>query len=63
MAHVGGWWPRTNTPEIAKLARDAVSVPGVTVGTPIVAVSPAGVVDGTPVAGAWTAADLLAAWP
>lgn len=95
VSHVGGWWPRTNTPEIdlvgaerfparsvafvgtikwrpnapvteseiAKLARDAVSVPGVTVGTPIVAVSPAGVVDGAPVAGAWTAADLLAAWP
>jgi uncharacterized protein len=95
VTRVGGWWPRSNTPEIdlvgadrcparsvefvgtikwrpnapvtasevAKLARDAVSVPGVAVGTPVVAVSPAGVVDGAQVAGAWTAAELLAAWP
>ncbi|UZN03774.1 ATP-binding protein [Cellulomonas sp. S1-8] len=94
VAEVGGWWPRSNTPEIdllgadrrpakevafvgttkwrtgapvtrgevAKLAVDARSVPGVTPQTPLVAVCPAGVEDGAPVAASWTADDLLNAW-
>lgn len=90
---VGGWWPRTSTPEIDlvaadrrpardiafvgtikwrptpvttadvdTLARDATSVPGVAVQTPLVAVCPGGG-DDHRLAHVWTADDLLAAWP
>jgi hypothetical protein len=90
---VGGWWPRTNNPEVdligadqrpAKriglvgtikwraerpldhhdidaLARDAVEVPGVDIGTPLVGVCPAGATDSR-LAQVWTADDLLTAW-
>lgn len=95
VTEVGGWWPRSNNPEIdllgadgrpanevvlagtikwragrpvtrgevARLTVDAQSVPGVTPDTPLVAVCPAGVDDGVPVAASWTADDLLDAWP
>ena len=91
---VGGWWPRTNIPELdlvgadrapvaralsfvgsikwrqnrpfqasdlASLARDALSVPGATALTPLVAVCPGGAV-APDLSRVWTAADLLAAW-
>lgn len=92
---VGGWWPRTNQPEIdlvgadrvpareiafvgtikwrdsqpvtapemAKLASDSAYVPGVTVGTPLVAVCPAGARRVSGLARVWRAKDLLEAWP
>jgi AAA+ ATPase superfamily predicted ATPase len=91
---VGGWWPRSNVPEldlvgtagapgpvrlvgtikwrtrapirgdeVAALSRDAVAVPGAGAGTPLVAVCPGGVEPGVRLAAAWTAEDLLAAWP
>ncbi|WP_454049790.1 DUF234 domain-containing protein [Cellulomonas sp. Marseille-Q8402] len=91
---VGGWWPRSNAPEIdlvgtagapgpvrlvgtvkwrthapvrasevAALEQDAVVVPGVGAGTSLVAVCPGGVEPGAGLAAAWTAEDLLAAWP
>jgi uncharacterized protein len=44
------------------LARDAVAVPGVHVGTPLVGVCPGGRVRGVPFTKVWTAKDLLAAW-
>ncbi len=95
VGEVGGWWPRSSTPEIdlvatdrrpaqhiafvgtvkwrprapvapdeiARLVVDAQSVPGVTPDTPVVAVCPAGVSTSVQVARAWTADDLLEAWP
>lgn len=94
VARVGGWWPRTNTPEIdlvgadaapaaqvsfvgtikwradgpitpaevGRLATDALAVPGVGVGTQLVAVCPGGS-SAAGLAATWTAEDLLAAWP
>ncbi len=47
--------------EVDALAADAVSVPGATLATPLVAVCPAGAADAR-LAQAWTAADLLEAW-
>jgi hypothetical protein len=91
---VGGWWPRTNRPEIdlvgadrkpvaravafvgtikwreqspltggdaADLARDALAVPGVSVQTPLVAVSRSGV-EATGLAATWGPGDLVDAW-
>lgn len=90
---IGGWWPRTNHPEIdlvaadkrpAKqiafvgtikwrrnrpirpeemnaLAADATAVPGATPKTALVAVCPAG--GGAEADAAWTADDLMKAWP
>ena len=93
---VGGWWPRTNNPEIdlvgadrgasaqvisfvgtlkwrsagavsanevATLATSASVVPGVGLGTSLVAVCPAGAGSAAGLAQVWDAADLLAAWP
>ena len=91
---VGGWWPRSNTPEIDlvgadrrpartvsfvgtvkwhddpvdareidALAHDAAAVPGVGVGTPLVAVCPGGAVPDSRLATVWTADDLVDAWP
>jgi hypothetical protein len=94
VARVGGWWPRSNTPEIdligvdrvpasqvsfvgtikwrekgivtsndiAKLAKDAVAVPGVDAATLLVAVCPDGWISDKRIARTWTAADLLEAW-
>lgn len=93
---VGGWWPRSNNPEIdlvgadrpgsaevisfvgtikwrsttavsarevAALATSAVVVPGVVLGTALVAVCPAGAATATGLRQVWDAGDLLAAWP
>lgn len=93
--HVGGWWPRNNTPEldlvgadkrpataisfvgtvkwrdrnavsgdeVARLAQDAVSVPGASAATPLIAVCPAGAEEGHALRRTWNAEDLLQAWP
>lgn len=50
------------TREVADLAPSATVVPGVDVGTSLVAVCPAGA-DADGLAQAWDAEDLLAAWP
>lgn len=50
------------TSDVDALARDATSVPGLTVPTPLVAVCPGGA-DDPRLAHVWTADDLLAAWP
>ena len=96
VSYVGGWWPRTNTPEIdlvgadraasadvisfvgtikwrgaaavsasevAALATGAAVVPGVGVGTSLVAVCPAGAPRAAGLSQVWDAADLLSAWP
>lgn len=95
VSRVGGWWPRSNTPEIdligadgapankvsfagtikwrrtsrltssevSELAASAVSVPGVDIGTSLVAVCPAGASTRARLAQLWTAHDLLSAWP
>ena len=96
VSHVGGWWPRTNTPEIdlvgadraasadvisfvgtikwrsaaavsasevAALATSAAIVPGVGLGTSLVAVCPAGAAKAAGLSQVWDAADLLSAWP
>lgn len=92
--HVGGWWPRNNTPEldlvgadrrpatrvsfvgtikwrqtggvtaseIDALAKHASSVPGVTVGTSLVAVCPSVRVRDKRISQSWTASELLSAW-
>jgi len=92
---VGGWWPRSNKPEIDLVAGDgqpanrvnfvgsikwrdcqsvtrqevtalaemAMSVPGVTAATPLIAVCPAGAEPDSRLARVWAADDLLAAWP
>ncbi|MFC0712598.1 ATP-binding protein [Cellulomonas biazotea] len=90
VTRVGGWWPRSNVPEVDlvgmtgdhgvgfvgtvkwrtapltttdvdALARDALAVPGVQVGTPLVGVCPGGTAaDG--LATVWDADDLLRAW-
>ncbi|MFN8075203.1 MAG: ATP-binding protein [Kineosporiaceae bacterium] len=94
VARVGGWWPRSNTPEIdlvgadaepartldfvgtvkwrpdepvtaaevARLATDALAVPGVAVTTELVAVCPAGAQPDIGLAQTWTVEDLLHAW-
>jgi hypothetical protein len=48
--------------DVAALARDAAAVPGADVGTPLVAVCPAGG-EAAGLSRVWTAADLLEAWP
>jgi len=45
-----------------KLAEDATAVPGALPGTPLVAVSRTGIVDGLPLAAHWGPDDLLRAW-
>lgn len=92
---IGGWWPRSNDPEVdvvgadgrpaseiafvgtikwgssravgarevAALSRDALTVPGVSAATPLVAVTGVERVRASGLAHSWTAADLLAAWP
>lgn len=93
---VGGWWPRTNDPELdlvgadrrqgtralsfvgtikwradgpltdaeaARLAVDALKVPGVVAGTALVGVCPAGASGSSGLSAVWTAQDLLTAWP
>lgn len=49
--------------EIAELARDAIHVPGVTAGTPLVAVTGGRRTTDDSLSHCWTAADLLHAWP
>ncbi|MCL1801970.1 MAG: AAA family ATPase [Promicromonosporaceae bacterium] len=89
---VGGWWPRSNIPEIDlvagtgkparnlafagtikwreraltrhdvdDLSRQAISIPGFTAATPLVAVSPKGG-DDERLSAIWTADDLLNSW-
>lgn len=48
--------------EVSALAADAIKVPGVNVGTPLVGVCPAGA-DDDRLARLWTADELLRAWP
>ncbi len=94
MARIGGWWPRSNNPEIdltavdrartsvpfvgtikwrrdepvsagevTTLASAATAVPGVDIGTPLVAVCPGGAEPGTTrLARTWTDHDLIEAW-
>lgn len=66
IAFVGAIKWRARSPitshEVSALAADAVKVPGVNVGTPLVGVCPAGA-DDTRLAQVWTAHDLLHAWP
>ena len=95
VAAVGGWWPRSNTPEIdlvgadrsvsagvisfvgtikwrgasavsagevAALAASAAVIPGVGLGTELVAVCPAGAGQADGLSQVWDAADLLSAW-
>ncbi len=49
--------------EVATLGAAATAVPGAQVGTPLVAVCPAGGEREAPPAATWTARDLPPAWP